>query len=177
MAVQFATGNKRCSARSASLLTLRHDQRHVAAHSKRCAVVDHHRAVFDEAWCELLAGLLSAGKEDDVEAPQRRFRRRAYVERIAAKTHCAGPLARCERTEVVDGNRALFQHAKDRLSDRARCADDRDVHSRTDSRPTEKPRRFTTARTAASIPATKDSRVKESCRIVNSSPGPPKSTS
>ena len=82
----------------------------------------------------------------------------------------------------LDRNVPFLEHAQDRLTDDARCTNNRDPHelasvNSNDSSPIVKPDCLRTLRTASTIPGPNESRESESWRIVSVSPSPPKSTS
>ena len=161
-------------------VNLRNDQRHTALHAERGAIVDDDGASCEQSRRILFARIFAAGKENDVKAAQRFVRCRADVQPVATKAHGSGAIARGKRVKLRNRNVALLEHLHDRFADGAGRADDGDVHAFSPKTPNPRPRsprRCTTARTAASMPATNDSRLNESCRIVSSSPVPPSSTS
>ena len=154
---------------------LRHDQRNVGLHAKGWAIVDNDCAAFEQRRDVTLARILAARKEDHLEAAQgfirsactsRSLREIAPVWSAQGEANglsATGPADRVPPTAAQSSHRLHTGHA-----------DDRDVHCR--SSPTERPRVRSTAKTAASMPPTKESRLSESWRQEQLA-GPPKSTS
>ncbi len=165
IAVQFATGKRRCPARSASALTPG-TINGTSPRMRNVALLSMTTQPFStSARSVFFAGILAACEEHDVENAQRVFRGFADVERIASKVHRGSSRTRGEQPQCADRNVTLLQQPQDRLPHDAGRADHRDVHDaapRIESRPTASPRRLTTACTAANMPGTKDSRVNES---------------
>ena len=134
IAVQFATGKRRCSARSTSPFTSGTISGTPSPHAKGGAVVDDDRTPSSTRAGAYRSLASSPPAKNTTSKPRSASSDAARTSsEIAAKHNGAVARARSERPQLADGKIALFEQAQDRFADGTRRADDGDVHALTSS--------------------------------------------